>query len=164
MKIVDTPRYSAQHSTFIRSTHKVQPHASPRNVLHHATSYGSTSRFLTTRQCRSRISSAHRFSSPSLTDSAHLHSPIQPTSAHLHSPIQVTSAHRFCSPPLTDSAHFRSRNLNQQPTNSHVSSIKLLRFHQRTLQFQHQTLKLFQVLLYFFSPCMYPVVHFNRIT
>ena len=121
---LSTPRSSAQLTTFFRPTHNVLPlnpqrstirytkfYHTPRHILHHATSYQSTSRLLTTLHFRSRISSAHRFCSVPLTDCA-----------QFRSPILLSSAHRFCSPSLTESAHFRSRTLTYPATNTQTSN------------------------------------------
>ena len=91
----------------------------PRHVLLYTTSYESTSRLLTTRHCRSPhlrspilLTSAHRFRSTPLTESAHLRSPnthastnprtltLPPTNTHAsnneHSrPLNEHSSHKF---------------------------------------------------------------------
>ena len=120
---LNTTRFTDRLDTFNRTNCHVQPHVpprsttrsatfsrTPRHVLLYTTSYESTSRLLTTRHCRSphprspiSLSSAHRFCSPPLTESAHFCSRTlnqQPTNAHAstneHSrPLNEHSSHKF---------------------------------------------------------------------
>ena len=93
----------------------------PRHVLLYTTSYESTSRLRTTRHCRPPylhspilLTSAHRFTSPPLTDFAHLCSPNLLTSAR-----ELSTSNQ--------------RTLTLQPTNTHACSTNIpvsnLKFH-----------------------------------
>ena len=101
-----TFNHTLRHVTFYTTLrHTSQPHVCARLVT------------------AAHLTSAHRFCSPSLTDSA-----------QLRSPIPLNSAHRVCSPPRTEHSRFHQpRTLTLPPTtNTHASTNERSRFNQRT--------------------------------
>ena len=128
------PRSTVRSATFSRT---------PRHVLHHATSYESTSRLRTTRHVQPHASQRSTARSATFNRTPHnvqQHAPPRSAARHVtfYSTLRHTSQPHVCarlvtavhtSTPLTDSPHLRSPNLL-------TSARELARIQQRTLALQ----------------------------